>query len=492
MTQIIAIDPVSRIGGHLRVEVDIDGGKVVDARVSGTLWRGIENILQGRDPRDAVVITQRICGFCSAEHALASVQSLDTVYRAEVPDNGRIIRNLISGANYIASHILHLYQLSILDYLDIMAIANYTGRHAELQQIKSKVISLMQAGDISPFTPRYEPDEFTIKDSQVVSIALYHYLMALDMRKKAQEMIAIFGGKMPHHTTFVPGGVTIQPTPNRIAAFQSHLMELIDFVDSVYLTDVIDLSTLLKPLHAAKMGAGYGNFLSFGNFDLGKSGDYKNRHLKSGVIFNGDFSEVSPLDPRKIAEYVKYSWYQNSATGKHPSQSKTIPEPVKEGAYSWLKAPRYDGKPMEVGPLARMLATQDKGFMELIKKIGPWPSIITRHVARAYECSKVAHGMLKWLEDLKPGKPVCDEKAVPQSGKGMGLVESAKGALAHFVEIENGKSKRYQCVVPTTWNCSPRDDDGVRGPVEQALIGTPVPDPKNPINVVRVVRSFDP
>ncbi len=493
MAQTVVIDPITRIEGHLRIEVEIEGGKVIDARAAGTLWRGFEVILQGRDPRDAGVLTQRICGVCPAEHALASVQNLDLAFGAEVPDNGRIIRNLVSGSNFVASHILHFYHLAALDYLDIMAVAGYNGMDANLLRVKEKIVGLVKSGDTSPLTPRYEPDQFCVSDPEIVTTAVHHYIQALEMRKKAQEMLAIFGGKMPHHATFVAGGVTIEPTPDRIASFRSRLLELIDFVNNVYLKDVLLFGTgPLKPIHDAKIGFGCGNFLAYGNFDLGKSGDYTNRFLKSGAIFGGDIANVNPLDPDKIAEYVRYSWYSDNTTGKHPAEGETSPEPDKTGAYSWLKAPRYDGNPMEVGPLARMLVTQDKGFMDLVTKIGAWPSAVARHAARAWECKMVAESMLRWLEELKPGQPVCDEKPVPQSGRGMGLVEAARGALGHFVEIENGKSKRYQCVVPTTWNCSPRDDKGIRGPVEEALIGAPVPDPNNPINVVRIVRSFDP
>jgi len=493
MAQTVVIDPMTRIEGHLRIEVDLEDEKVADARVSGTLWRGFEVILQGRDPRDAGVITQRICGVCPAEHAHASVQNLDSAFGAEVPGNGRIIRNLISGANFIASHILHFYHLAALDYLDIMAIAEYTGNDEDLLRVRDKIVALVKAGDTSPLTPRYEPDQFSVDDPEIVTTAVFHYIKALEMRKKAQEMLAVFGGKMPHHATFVAGGVTVQLKPKRIAAFRSRLLELVDFINQIYLKDVLALGTgPLKPIHDAKIGFGCGNFLAYGNFDLGKSGDYKNRFLKSGTIFDGDIAKVNPLDPDKIVEYVKHSWYQDDATGKHPSEGETIPEPTKNGAYSWLKAPRYDDRPMEVGPLSRMLTTQDKGFMDLVTKIGAWPSAVARHAARAYECKMIAEEMLGWLGELKPGEPVCNEKPVPQAGRGMGLVEAARGALGHFVEIENGKCKRYQCVVPTTWNASPADDRGEKGPIEQALIGAPVPDPNNPLNVVRIVRSFDP
>jgi hydrogenase large subunit len=493
VAQKIVIDPITRIEGHLRVEVEVEGGRVVDARTVGTLWRGFEVILQGRDPRDAGVITQRICGVCPAEHALASIQNLDMAFNAEVPDNGRIIRNLVAGANYVMSHILHFYHLAALDYIDIMAVAGYTGSNKDLVKVRDKIVGLVKAGDTSPLTPRYNPDQFCVNDPEIVTMAVQHYIQALEMRKKAQEMLAIFGGKMPHHVTYYPGGVSVQATPDRIAAFRSRLLELTAFVNDVYLKDVLLFGTgPLKPLHDAKVGFGCGNFLSYGMFDLGQSGDFNKRFLKAGAIFNGDIAKVNSLDPDKIAEHVKYSWYSDNTSGKHPSEGETVPEPGKEGAYSWLKAPRYDGKPMEVGPLARQLVNRDKGFMDLVSKIGAWPSAVARHAARAYECKLVAEGMTGWLGELKPGEPVCHEKPVPQKGRGMGLVEAARGALAHFVEVDNYKIKNYQCVVPTTWNCSPQDDKGVKGPVEQALIGAPVPDPNNPVNVVRIVRSFDP
>ncbi len=493
MAQKIVVDPVPRIEGHLGIEVEVENGVVKDAKCSGTLWRGIEVILEGKDPRDAAVVTQRICGVCPAEHALASIQNLDMAFGADVPDNGRIVRNLVAGANYIQSHILHFYHLAALDYIDIMAVAKYAGSDPALLKVKDKVVALVKAGDTAPLTPRYNPDQYCVADPTLVTTAVHHYIQALEMRKKAHEMLAIFGGKMPHHVTYVPGGVTIQVTADRIASFQSRLLELIDFIKNVYLQDVLTFGTgPLKPLHVAKVGHGCGNFLSYGMFDLGKSGDYKNRFLKSGAIFGGDISKVNPLDPNKIEEFVKYSWYDDATTGKHPLEGETKPNPTKDGAYSWLKAPRYDGKPMEVGPLARQLVNQDKGFMDLVTSIGAWPSAVARHAARAYECKMVADAMAKWLTELKPGEAVCNEKPVPETGEGMGLVEAARGALGHFVQVEGKKTKRYQCVVPTTWNCSPMDDTGVKGPVEQALIGAPVPDPNNPINLVRIVRSFDP
>ncbi|MEW6189611.1 MAG: nickel-dependent hydrogenase large subunit [Actinomycetota bacterium] len=498
MAQKITIDPITRIEGHLKIEVEVEDGKVKEAYSTAAMARGFEQLLIGKDPRDAQIVTQRICGVCPASHGLAAAQNLDKAFEAKVPDNARIIRNLIVGSNYVMSHILHFYHLAALDYLDVMAIAKYTGKDPRLLAVKDKIVGLVEAEDTYPLTPRYDPDEFSVDDPEIVTTAVAHYLEALEKRKKAQEMLTIFGGKMPCYCTLVPGGVTIHPTPDMIAAFKYHLMDLIDFVNNVYLADVLAFGTgPLLPIHQLKVGAGVGNFLSFGMFDLGVSGDYKNRFLKSGVIMDGKLEEVGEFDPTKIEEAVKYSWYTEDCGGLHPTEGKTEYDLDKEGAYSFAKAPRYDGKPVEVNTLARMLITQDKGFMDLVNKIGAHPSAVARHAARAWECKMVAEAMLDWLDELvdnlKAGNTdICDDKPVPEKGKGIGMVEAPRGCLLHCVQIEGKKIKRYQVIAATNWNVCPRDDKGQRGPIEEALVGTPVPDPNNPINVVRVVRSFDP
>lgn len=493
MAQRIVVDPMTRIEGHLAIEVEVDNGVVKNAWSKGMLFRGFEIILKDRDPRDAPIVTQRICGVCPAEHALASSQCLDAAFGADVPDNARIMRNLVAGANFVQSALLHFYHLAALDYLDIMAIANYTGNDPKLLAVKAKIVSLVKAGDTAPLTPRYEPDAFSLNDPATVTEAVWQYLQALEIRKRAQEMLAIFGGKMPHHATFVPGGITEKVDAQKIADFKSRLDEITDFVAKVYLPLVLHLGTgPLKPLHELKVGHGHGNFISYGMFDLGKSGDYTNRYCKSGVITAPDITRVDPFDPTKLMEAVKYSWYADECGGLHPSEGKTIPAPKKEGAYSFVKAPRYDGKPREAGALARMLATQAPEFMKIVTTIGAWPSAVARHAARAWECLYVCQGMQEWVMQLKPGEATCNYVEVPENGEGMGLVEAHRGALGHFIQIENKKIKNYQCVPATIWNASPRDDKEQRGPIEEALIGTPVPDPHNPINVVRVVRSFDP
>ncbi|MBP6919850.1 MAG: nickel-dependent hydrogenase large subunit [Candidatus Omnitrophica bacterium] len=447
-TQKISIDPVTRIEGHLKVTVEVNDGKVTDAYSSGTLWRGIEVILKGRDPRDAGQITQRICGVCPMAHGTASIMCLDDAFKVTVPDNGRIIRNLMLGANHLQSHILHFYHLAALDYVNGPAIP--------------------------PFVPRYSGD-FRLPP-KVNDTYVAHYLQALEMRKKCHEMLAIWGGKMPPQTAMVVGGVTCTPSVDKIASFLWRLREIKAFVNDVYIPDVLGVADIYSDYK--QIGRGYGNLLSYGAFPLDTAG-------KSKLFKAGRFSKdrVLDFDANKITEDVKYSYYKNSSSGKKPSDGVTDPEAEKSGGYSWLKAPRYDNQPYEVGPLARMWVNGD--YRQGI-------SVIDRHAARALEAKKLADALEEWVLQLKPGQPACAETKVPDSGEGMGLTEGARGALGHWIKIANKKIDNYQAVVPTTWNCAPRDDKGARGPVEEALVGTSIVDTDNPLEVVRIVRSFDP
>jgi hydrogenase large subunit len=447
-TKRITIDPVTRIEGHLKVTCEIDNGKIVDAYSSGTLWRGIEVILKGRDPRDAGQITQRICGVCPMAHGTASILCLDDAFGVTVPDNGRIIRNLLLGSNHLQSHILHFYHLAALDYV--------------------------VGPDVSPFIPRYKGDFRLPKKINDSCVA--HYLQALEMRKKAHEMLAVFGGKMPPQITMVVGGVTVTPTVDKIASFLWRLREIAAFVNDVYIPDVLALADVYEDYK--KIGVGCGNLLAYGGFPEDAQG--KEKLFRSGRYVKG---RVLSLDPSKITEDVKYSWYKNSSSGKHPSNGATEPEPGKDGGYTWLKAPRYEGQPYEVGPLARMWVNGD--YRQGI-------SVIDRHAARALEAKKLAEAMERWVLELKPGQPAYAECKVPESAEGMGLTEGARGALGHWIKISNKKIENYQAVVPTTWNCGPRDDKGVRGPVEEALVGTSIIDEENPLEIVRIIRSFDP
>jgi len=446
--KVITIDPITRIEGHLKVEIEIEGGKVVDARSSGTLFRGFEIILKGRDPRDAQHLAQRVCGICSAAHASAASLTLESAFGAKPPSNARIIRNLVAGADFLQSHILHFYLLTALDY--------FVGP------------------ENPPFIPGTKGDYRLSKETN--SEYLDHYIRALEVRRKIHEMTAIFGGKMPHHQTSVPGGVTEKPTVDKIASFLWRLREAIDFIENVYLPDVLRIAEVYKDY--SKIGKGYGNLLCYGGFDLDDRG--KERLFKSGRFTDG---EIRSMDAAKIAEDVRFSWYEPKISGKNPGESDTFPAPRKPDAYSWLKSPRYDGKPYELGPLARMWISGDyrKGI-----------SVMDRHIARAIETKKIARAMEEWVLQLRPGKVVYNPCKVPRSGQGMGLTEAPRGSLGHWIKISNSKIEMYQIVTPSNWNCSPRDDKGQPGPMEKSLIGTPVADPENPIEVMRVIRSYDP
>ena len=494
----ITVDPITRIEGHLKIEVITENGVVKEAQSSGVLFRGIEVILRDRDPRDAQRYTQRICGVCPTSHSIAATLNLDSAFGIadKIPDNGRIGRNLILGAAHIADHILHFYHLTALDYVDVTKVAGYDGNDPTLNSVKE----FIQRGELAPFAPRYEGD-YRLSDQMNID-ALAHYVKALEMRSKAQEMLAIFGGKMPHNMGVVPGGITETVTVDKIASFLWRLNELRDFIDNVYIPDVLAVAEAYPDYF--EIGAGCGNLLSYGSFDLeGGNPDLtkRKRLLKQGTVSTD--LKLGALDPNKIAEYVKHSWYADSSTGKHPTQGETKPQPGKKEAYSWAKAPRYDGKVYEVGPLARMAVTYVSGdatVKDLIDsvlsrfKAGPNVlfSVLGRHAARALYTKYVADSMPGWLLQLKPGEPAYVDYDIPDEATGMGLVDAARGALGHWIEIKGKRIAVYQCVVPSTWNLGPKDDKGDPGPVEQALIGTKIRDEANPFEIGRIVRSFDP
>jgi hydrogenase large subunit len=494
----ITIDPVTRIEGHLKIEATVEQGEVKDARSSGTLFRGFEVILRGRDPRDASQLTQRICGVCPQSHATASVLCLDSAFGIadRITDNARIMRNLLLGANYLQSHILHFYHLAALDYVDVTKVAGYEGTDATLNSIKN----FIQRGELGPFVPRYEGD-YRLPDD-VDREAAAHYVSALDARRKAHELLALFGGKVPHNCATVAGGVTEHPTVDKIASFLWRLNEIRDFIDNVYVADIVAVAEAYGDYF--EIGSGCGNLLAYGVFDLdGAEPDYlrRQRLLQSGTL-SADLKSGA-VEAGKIAEYVKHSWYAASSSGRYPGDGETTPAPGKKGAYSWIKAPRYDGRVYEVGPLARM-AVNYVGDNSAVKalidpllnrfRVGPEAlfSVLGRHAARALECKYVADSMADWVLQLKPGEPLYTEYTIPEEASGMGLVCAPRGALGHWIQIKEGKIANYQCVVPTTWNASPRDDQGQPGPIEQALIGTRLKDEENPFEIVRIVRSFDP
>ena len=494
----ITIDPVTRIEGHLRVQATIDGGEVKEVSCSGVMFRGFELMLKGRDPRDAQKLTQRVCGVCPAVHATASALALDQAFGidGEITDNGRILRNLILGANFLQSHILHFYHLAALDYVDITAAADYAGSNADLQSVRN----LLTRGALGPFTPRLEGDYRLSSESNRMATA--HYIQALRMRRKTHELLAIFGGKMPHDMGIVPGGVTATPTADKITAFYHGINEVRTFIDNIYLPDVLAIAAAYNDYFA--IGKGADSLLSYGAFDLvGGGGDPMacRRFLPQGLV-NASLTKQD-VDVSKITEYVTHSWYDEDGGNRHPAREDTVPAEDKQGAYSWIKSPRYDDKVTEVGPLARMLTAYlsahpqareliEKTLSAAAVKLEDLASVCGRHAARAIEARILADAMADWVLQIKPGEPAYVDSEVPQEAQGTGLTEGPRGALGHWARIKDYTIDNYQLVVPTTWNASPKDANGNLGPMEKAMVGTKVRDENNPYEVVRIIRSFDP
>jgi hydrogenase large subunit len=472
MSEKIKIDPITRIEGHLAIEAVVDDGMVKEAKSAGTLFRGFEIILQGRDPRDANRLTQRICGVCPTAHATASALCLDDAFGLtdKIPDNAKLIRALVFGSNFLQSHILHFYHLAALDYVDAAGAV----------------------GDTAPFVPRYEGDYRVSGEANAELVN--HYLKALDIRRKCQEMLAIFGGKMPHNVGIVPGGVTEKPTEDKITNFLWRLKEIKEFVENVYIPDVIAVAKIYDDYFG--IGKGCGRLLAYGGFDLPTG-----KLFKAGVI-SPDL-QLEPFAKENITEDLKHSWYADAASGKNPAQGETQPDIKKKEAYSFLKSPRYKGQVCEVGPLARMVSNYVQGdaiTKELVDSVlGEFSagvdalySVLGRHAARAIEAKLVANAMVDWLTRLKPDEPTIVESEIPEKSEGAGLAEAPRGAVGHWITIENKKIDRYQVIAPTAWNASPKDDKDQPGAVEQAIIGTKVKDKDNPFELVRIVRAFDP
>ena len=472
MSTKIKVDPITRIEGHMAIEAVLDAGVVKDARSAGTLFRGFEIILQGRDPRDANRLTQRICGVCPIAHATASALCLDEAFGADrkVPDNGKIIRALILGANFLQSHILHFYHLAALDYVDAVGAL----------------------GELYPFVPRYEGD-YRISGNANAEL-VNHYVTALDIRRKCHEMLSIFGGKMPHEVGIVPGGVTEKPTEDKITNFLWRLNEIRDFIDNTYIPDVVAVAKSYDDYFG--IGIGCKRMLAYGGFHLPNG-----KLFKSGII-SPDL-KLEPFAKENITEDVKHSWYADRDSGKNPAQGQTKPDLAKKQAYSFLKSPRYKGKVCEAGPLARMVGNYvqgdaktkqlvDSALTELGAGVDALFSVLGRHAARALEAKLVADSMVDWLQQLKPGEPAIIDSEIPDQAEGAGLTEAPRGAVGHWITIKGKRIDRYQVITPTAWNASPKDDNGQPGAVEQAIIGTKVKDKDNPFELVRIVRSFDP
>ncbi len=516
----VAIDPVTRIEGHLRVEIEVDNGVVKDAWASCGLYRGMETVLLDRDPSDAFYIAQRICGVCPIPHGHASTMAAESALKVTIPNNARIIRNLIEGAEALHSHILWFYTLTALDYVDVTsalkaniadtyALAEKAGtRTADFGAIQSRLKGFVEGGKLSIFTqgwwghPAYKlPPELNL-------IAVAHYLEALQIQGDAAEIIAIMGGKFPHFMTSIPGGTAWVPTEEKLGRIAYRIARVKSFVDEAMIPDTLAIAPFYKD--AFGYGKGVGNFLAWGVYD-GKSMDPTKRFLPRGAIFGAKGLSVVQPDAAKIQEYVDHSWY-DSGDGLNPAQGEThiaFDAYNTDKKYSWAKAPRLEGEPMEVGPLARMLVaylsgnaqakTLVDGALTALGAAGKPTvllSLLGRVAARNLETKLVADQMVGWLTELiagiKGGDSKFFEPLTASEGSGAGLWEAPRGALGHWMTVKNGKISAYQVVSPSTWDMSPRDKDGKRGPLEEALIGAPILKTEEPMEALRIVHSFDP
>ncbi len=490
--------PVTRIEGHLNVSTTIENNTVTDARCSGEMFRGFETILRGRHPLDAQQITQRICGVCPYAHGIASSYAQENAYNLKVPPNGRILHNLIQGANHLYDYLLHFYQLCALDFVDVTAVTKYAGKDSELVKLREWIKAELASGrkyPAAPFLPRLSGKY--IEDPEINIGALKNYLEAMEIQKKANQASAIFGGKFPHATAIFPGGCSQDATIDLIVSYQSLIKEVLDFYHKKYIPDILAVAEAFPEYW--NIGVSRGGMLSFGLMPQGPEPDAA-RLLAAGVLFDG---RVEPVDFEEITEDVKYSRY-SSASGKTVRNGELEPAPHKASAYSWVKAPRYKQQMVEVGPAARVMVDYFQNNNSRLKELvdtfaaqadieaSQLNSVLGRHLCRAVSAVVIAENLLEQCESIDHGGSTMSDYDIPKSGEGFGATEASRGALVHYIRLRDHRIDKYECVVPTTWNCSPRDDRGNPGALESALIGTRIEIPEEQIESIRVVHSFDP
>lgn len=494
----IEIGPVTRIEGHLNVLTTIEDNTIVEAKCVGEMFRGFEMILKGRDPLDAQQITQRICGVCPYAHAIASSYAQEQAYGLQPPANGRILHNLIQGANHLYDYLLHFYQLAALDFVDITAVLKYQGRDASLVKVREWVKAELASGKkypAAPFLPRQ--DGRYLEDTEANISAIKNYLEAMEMQIIGNQAAAIFGGKFPHATAIFPGGCTQEARIDLIAAYRSKIKKVRNFIHEKYLGDILAVAGAFPDYW--QIGVSPGNMLSYGMLPLGPAPN-SDRLMAGGVLMG---NQVTPVDFDAITQDVGHSKY-SSASGQSVRHSAITPAPHKEAGYSWIKAPRYHDKVMEVGPAARVLVDYHQGHNPQIRQLvdhfagqaGIKPaqlnSVLGRHLSRGICAVVIADFLLAETERLEPGAPTMAELNIPAEAEGFGATEASRGALLHYLRLEDHKIATYECVVPTTWNSSPQDDKGRPGAMESALVGTKVADPQQQIEANRIIRSFDP
>ncbi|MCL1926771.1 MAG: nickel-dependent hydrogenase large subunit [Syntrophorhabdaceae bacterium] len=550
MAEKIVVDPITRIEGHLRIEAEIENGKIKEAFSSGTMVRGIETIVRDRDPRDVWAFVGRICGVCTSMHSLTSVRAVENAFNITIPKNAELVRNLMECTVYLHDHVVHFYHLHALDWVDVLSslkadpaaasaaaqkLSNWpNSSKGYFSDIQTRIKKVVESGQLGIFANGYwgHPAYKLTPEQNLIAVA--HYLEALEWQRNVVKIHTIFGGKNPHPNYIVggmPASINLDEAnainSERLAFVKKLLDEAKTFVDQVYIPDLLMIGGVYKN-DWGKIGGGVSNYLSYGDFPTEGYNDVDSYKMPRGIILDRDLSKVHPVDansPEEIKEYIYRSWYKYSAgdkAGLHPYNGETElnytgPKPPYKNLdfndkYSWVKTPRWKDLPMEVGPLSRMLvayaagAEPQKTLINNTLKALDLPaealfSTIGRTAARGLETKLVADWALEFYDDLikniESDSRMVDHKLWsgekwPKQAQGVGLSEAPRGALAHFVKIENRRVKNYQMVVPTTWNASPRDEKGNLSAFESALIGTPVHDPKIPLEILRTIHSFDP
>ncbi|KAA3628044.1 MAG: nickel-dependent hydrogenase large subunit [Proteobacteria bacterium] len=551
MNERVVVDPITRIEGHLRIEAQMEGDRIGQAYSSGTMVRGIETILKGRDPRDAWAFAQRICGVCTLVHGIASVRAVENALGYRVPPNAQLIRNLMIAAQYVHDHVMHFYHLHALDWVDVVSAlsADPAATSTLAQQvspqwpksspgyfrdIQNKVKGFVESGQLGIFANGYWGHPAYKLPPEANLMAVAHYLEALTWQRDVVKLHTIFGGKNPH-PNFLVGGV---PSPidldsdsainsKRLAEVQEVIDKMQVFVDQVYVPDTLAIAGFYKDW--ASQGEGLGNFLCYGDLPALGMDDPSSYMLPAGAILDRDLSTIHPVDlndASEIQEFVSRSWYDYSGgkdKGLHPYDGETVlnytgPKPPYtqldvDQSYSWMKSPRWKGRSMEVGPLARVLMLYASGHQQARELVGmtlktldvpveALYSTLGRTAARTLETKIIVDAMQDWSDNLvaniKAGdtkthnEVLWDPSSWPREARGVGYMEAPRGALAHWIVIKNGVIDNYQAVVPSTWNAGPRDPDGQPGAYEAALEGHTLYDPKQPVEILRTIHSFDP
>ncbi|WP_085440403.1 nickel-dependent hydrogenase large subunit [Magnetofaba australis] len=545
MAKRITVDPITRIEGHLRIDVEVDGGKVTKAWSSGQMWRGIEKILVGRDPLEAWTYTQRFCGVCTTVHAITSVRAVENALGMEVPVNAQLIRNIIQTAHAIQDHIVHFYHLSAVDWVDVVSALQADPKKAaqlaeslsdwtlnsvhEMTAVQNRLKKFVESGQLGPFATGFWGHPAMKLPPEVNLMAVAHYLQALEVQNYCNKIVAILGGKSPHIQNVAVGGVSNSigfDAPSvlnmeRLMFIKGFIDKLENFIHKVYMVDVPAVGAFY--LDWTKVGGGVTNYLSVPDCPQDSKGTKFD--LPGGYIKGGDLSTFKPILTHGdayfrdgVAESSKHSWYKGDAT-LHPWQGETDPnydDFNAEGQYSWIKAPTFYGERAEVGPLANVLVSVAAGHEPAIRHLNSaigtlkavsglsdvpleaLNSTIGRHAARAVRCAVMMDTLKeqwsKLVANIGTGDLDTFNAPVFPKGevRGFGFHEAPRGALSHWVVINNGKIANYQAVVPSTWNAGPRAENGDPGPYEMSLLDTPVADEHKPLEVLRTVHSFDP